>query len=99
MVSGKVVGTIVSTRKVDTLVGSKFLEVRLFRNGEDTDEYLIAIDTVGAGIGEKVLLPRGAARGWPWTTPKHRRMQSLSASLMRRFDVESDLEFRYKLIL
>ena len=60
MVSGKVVGTIVSTRKVDTLVGSKFLEVRLFRNGEDTDEYLIAIDTVGAGIGEKVLITTGS---------------------------------------
>ena len=65
MVSGKVVGTIVSTRKVDTLVGSKFLEVRLFRNGEDTDEYLIAIDTVGADYhGER----REAGLGRPQNT-------------------------------
>ena len=70
MVSGKVVGTIVSTRKVDTLVGSKFLEVRLFRNGEDTDEYLIAIDTVGAGIGEKVLITTGSGARLALDDPK-----------------------------
>ena len=70
MVSGKVVGTIVSTRKVDTLVGSKFLEVRLFRNGEDTDEYLIAIDTVGAGIGEKVLITTGSGARLALDYPK-----------------------------
>ena len=70
MVSGKVVGTIVSTRKVDTLVGSKFLEVRLFRNGEGTDEYLIAIDTVGAGIGEKVLITTGSGARLALDDPK-----------------------------
>ena len=53
---GKVVNTIVSTRKNERLVGSKILEVRLMENGRDTDEYLVAIDTVGAGIGEPVLI-------------------------------------------
>ncbi|HEX2985585.1 MAG TPA: EutN/CcmL family microcompartment protein [Caproiciproducens sp.] len=60
MLSGKVIGTIVSTRKVESLVGSKFLEVRLFRDGKDSNEYIIAIDTVGAGIGEKVLITTGS---------------------------------------
>ena len=41
MVCGKVTGTIVSTRKVETLVGSKFLEVELYRNGVPTGEYLV----------------------------------------------------------
>lgn len=60
MLSGKVVGTIVSTRKAESLVGSKFLEVRLFKNGKETEEYIVAIDTVGAGIGERVLITTGS---------------------------------------
>ncbi len=60
MLSGKVTGTIVSTRKVESLVGSKFLEVQLFSDGKETSEYIIAIDTVGAGIGEKVLITTGS---------------------------------------
>ena len=58
---GKVVGTIVSTRKNERLVGSKILEVRLIENGRDTDEYLVAIDTVGAGIGDPGLIATGSA--------------------------------------
>ena len=60
MVCGKVTGTIVSTRKVETLVGSKFLEVELYRTGAPTGEFLVAIDRVGAGIGERVLITRGS---------------------------------------
>ncbi len=61
MLIGKVTGTIVSTRKCETLIGSKFLEVRLIQNGKETDQYLIAIDSVGAGIGEQVLLTTGSS--------------------------------------
>lgn len=60
MLCGKVTGTIVSTRKVESLVGSKFLEVRLYRNGQETDEYLVAVDQAGAGIGERVLITTGS---------------------------------------
>lgn len=60
MLSGRVVGTIVSTRKLESLVGSKFLEVRLMKDGAETDEFIIAIDTVGAGIGETVLITTGS---------------------------------------
>lgn len=60
MLCGKVTGTIVSTRKVDTLVGSKLLEVQLYRNGAETEDFLVAIDTVGAGIGERVLITTGS---------------------------------------
>ncbi len=60
MLSGRVTGTIVSTRKVDSLIGSKFLEIQLFSNGKETSEYIIAIDTVGAGVGEKVLITTGS---------------------------------------
>jgi len=61
MLMGKVVGNVVSTRKQDALVGSKILEIHLLENRQETDKYLIAIDTVGAGIGENVLVATGSA--------------------------------------
>ena len=61
MVMGKVVGTIVSTRKNENIVGSKIFEIRLIENGQETDRYIVAIDSVGAGIGEKVLVTTGSS--------------------------------------
>ena len=61
MKRGIIRGNIVSTRKQDSLVGSKFMEVQIMKNGELTDEYVIAIDSVGAGIGEEVLITTGSS--------------------------------------
>lgn len=61
MLRGIIRGHIVSTRKQDSLIGSKFMEVQIMKNGELTDEYLIAIDSVGAGIGETVLITTGSS--------------------------------------
>ena len=61
MLRGVIRGNIVSTRKQESLVGSKFMEVQLMRNGVLTEEYLIAIDSVGAGIGETVLITTGSS--------------------------------------
>jgi ethanolamine utilization protein EutN len=60
MLKGKVISNIVSTRKQAALVGSKFLEVQLIENNEMTDKFLIAVDSVGAGIGEIVLITTGS---------------------------------------
>ena len=61
MLKGVVISNIVSTRKQDSLVGSKFLEIRLIENGCDTDKFVVAVDSVGAGIGETVLVAKGSA--------------------------------------
>lgn len=61
MLKGIIRDTIVSTRKQDALVGSKFMEVELIKNGECTNEFIIAIDSVGAGIGEIVLITTGSS--------------------------------------
>ena len=58
----KVVGTVVSTKKNDTLVGHKLLIVRfLDKNLKSYGETRIVVDTVGAGVGERVLCVSGAA--------------------------------------
>ena len=36
------------------------MEVEIMKNGELTGEYIIAIDSVGAGIGETVLITTGS---------------------------------------
>lgn len=62
MQMAKVVGTVVSTKKNDTLVGHKLLVVRfLEKNLKSYGETRIAVDTVGAGVGELVLCVSGAA--------------------------------------
>ena len=61
MLMGKIVGNIVSTRKNEAIVGSKIFEVRLIENGAPTDSYIVAIDSVGAGIGENVLITTGSS--------------------------------------
>ncbi len=61
MLKGIIRGNIVSTRKQDALVGSKFMEIQLEKNGKLTDEFIIAIDSVGAGIGETVLITTGSS--------------------------------------
>ena len=62
MLKGIIRGHIVSTRKHDALVGSKFMEVQLQKNGELTDQFIIAVDCgVGAGIGETVLITTGSS--------------------------------------
>ena len=60
MVIGTVTGSIVSTRKNDKLVGQKLLIVRPMENMEEKGEF-VAIDNVGAGIGEMVLVAKGSA--------------------------------------
>ena len=61
MIIGKVVGSVVSTRKNENLIGSKFLIVDPLKSMGDKIEKLVAVDNVGAGIGEIVLVAQGSA--------------------------------------
>ena len=61
MLIGKVIGSIVSTRKNDNLVGSKFTVVETLAEMDQNVTRLVAVDNVGAGIGEVVLVALGSA--------------------------------------
>ena len=62
MIVGKVVGSIVSTRKSEKLIGNKFMIIEPVQGmaGEQADK-LVAIDIIGAGVGEYVLVALGSA--------------------------------------
>ena len=62
MIIGKVVGTVISTRKNSNLIGNKFLIVQpIDEYGFDGKSRVVAVDNVGAGIGEIVLVALGSA--------------------------------------
>lgn len=60
MVIGKVVGSVVSTRKNTNLIGNKFLVIEPVED-MGINNKIVAIDNVGAGIGEIVLVATGSA--------------------------------------
>ena len=61
MIIGKVIGSVVSTRKNENLVGNKFMIVEPVEKMAAKNSQLVAIDNIGAGIGEYVLVALGSA--------------------------------------
>ncbi|MCH2129407.1 MAG: EutN/CcmL family microcompartment protein [Pirellulaceae bacterium] len=68
MFVAKVTGALVATQKVDTMVGHKLLVVEPYRldsesrkNLAPTGRTFVAVDTVGAGDGEMVLITQGSS--------------------------------------
>ena len=59
---GIVIGTVVATQKDEKLIGGKLLVVQeMGIDGKPKDRYAVAIDAVGAGIGEVVLVAHGGS--------------------------------------
>ena len=65
MIIAKVVGSVVSTRKDDKLIGSKFMVIEPVSDMGAGLSRLVAVDNVGAGIGEEVLVALGSAARMP----------------------------------
>ena len=68
MFVAKVTGSLVSTHKVESMVGSKLLVVEPYRLDASTRKSLvttgrtfIAVDSLGAGEGDYVLLTQGSS--------------------------------------
>lgn len=61
MIIGKVIGSIVSTRKQENLIGNKFMVIEPVGSMNGEHKRLVAIDNIGAGIGEYVLVAQGSA--------------------------------------
>ena len=62
MLLGRVTGTVVASRKEPLMEGWKLLVVRqLDVENNDTSGYVVAVDSVGAGVGEVVLYATGSS--------------------------------------
>ena len=59
---GRVTGTVTATLKDATLVGSKLLVTDIIDgSGKVLSPAVVAVDTVGAGVGDQVLITEGSA--------------------------------------
>ena len=62
MLLGRIAGTLVASRKDEGLAGQRFLLVReLDVDGKETGGHVVAVDSVGAGVGEVVLWASGSS--------------------------------------
>ena len=62
MILARIVGTVVATRKDARLVSNKLLIARpVDPYGKSEGNYLVAVDTVDAGVGETVLVVSGSS--------------------------------------
>jgi microcompartment protein CcmK/EutM len=63
----KVIGDIVVTRKDDNLVGIKLMVLQpIAADGSNVGRTLVAVDAVGAGVGETVFFVRGKEASFPF---------------------------------
>ncbi len=87
MILGKVIGTVWSTRKDENLVGAKFLIVRhLDLEYKPKDATVIAVDSVGAGVGEVVLVAQGSsARQTTFT--KNKPIDAVIMAIVDKLDI------------
>lgn len=65
MKTGRVIGKVWATKRVDGLPGGALLEIALEAEKGATAERIVAYDPLGAGDGERVIVTQGSvARGW-----------------------------------
>ena len=93
MLIGKVVGTVVSTRKEEELVGSKFLLVRgMDLDGKLNGPLVVAVDAVGAGTGEVVLYASGSSARQTKAT-KDRPVDATIMAIIDQIEVDGQLKY------
>ena len=87
MILGKVIGTVWSTKKDENLVGSKLLIVRqLDLDFQEKNTFLIAVDSVGAGEGEVVLVASGSSARQTVLT-KNKPVDAVIMAIVDKLDV------------
>lgn len=87
MILGKVIGTIWSTRKDEQLVGSKFLIVKqLDLKNQLKDNFIVAVDSVGAGVGETVLCASGSSARQTEQT-KNKPVDAVIMAIVDKLDI------------
>jgi microcompartment protein CcmK/EutM len=63
----RVIGDVIATRKDENLTGIKLLIVQpLSVNREPSGRPIVAVDAVGAGVGEEVFFVRGREASFPF---------------------------------
>lgn len=93
MFLAKVVGTLVSTRKEESLENLKFLVLKqIDPEGTETGAYVIAADAVGAGVGEVVLYATGSSARQTVMTDR-RPCDAVVMAIVDMWDVDEKIKY------
>jgi microcompartment protein CcmK/EutM len=94
MQMGKVVGTVVSTRKDHELEGLRFLIVKgCDFDGKPNGAAVVAVDSVGAGVGEIVLYASGSSARQT-TVTKDRPVDATVMAIVDQVEVDGASRYR-----
>lgn len=94
MYLGRVAGTLVASRKEPLLEGMKFLVVRqIGTDNQDTAAYVVAVDAVGAGVGEVVMYAQGSSARQTELT-KDRPCDAVIMAIVDTWEVDGDVKYR-----
>jgi len=93
MLIGKVVGTVVSNRKDPKVEGFKFLLVnQVDVDLQESGDYVVAVDVVGAGVGEYVLYARGSSARQTVQTDK-RPVDAVVMAIVDQWEIGGKLKY------
>ncbi|MFI5367601.1 MAG: EutN/CcmL family microcompartment protein [Spirochaetia bacterium] len=82
----RVRGTVVATQRSDKVDGARFLLVEeCDQSGTGRNEYLVALDLIGADRGQLVLLTQGSSCRWTFRTDD-RPMDTLVVAIVDTID-------------
>ncbi len=91
---GRVIGTVVSTAKEPTLEGCKLLIVNtLDLDAKETGGYVVAVNAVGAGVGEVVLFAQGSSARMTEAT-HNRPSDAVIMAIVDSWDVDNHVKLR-----
>ena len=90
MILGRVIGTVWATRKDEQTVGMKFLLVREVElDLTPQSSFVVAVDSVGAGVGEIVLVAQGSS-GRQTELTRNKPVDAVIMAIVDRLDVDED---------
>lgn len=89
MVIGRLIGSIWATRKYEELDGMKLMRVEVL-TGVDQGRQIVCVDTVSAGIGDRVLVSTGSA-AYRFTQELFRRNAPIDAVIVGIVDEDVSL--------
>ncbi len=94
MLLGRVIGTLVATRKDEKMEGLKFLVVRQLNvENQETGGYVIAVDSVQAGLGDVVLYATGSSARQTVLTDK-RPCDAVIMAVVDTWEVDGEVKYR-----
>jgi ethanolamine utilization protein EutN/carbon dioxide concentrating mechanism protein CcmL len=90
----RVIGTLVATRKDEKMEGLKFLIVRpVTVDGQDGSNALVAVDAVGAGVGEVVMIATGSSARQTVMTDR-RPCDAVIMAIVDTWEVGGEVKYR-----